>query len=317
MNTLSTFDGISCGKIASDRAELDTENYFASEIKPSAIKCSKFNNPHIIHLGDVEKIHYTNLGIEVDTGSSSMRVLNYYIDLLIGGSPCKGISGMNQNQEGLEHHESVLFFEYLRLLEQIRLVNPDVYFLMEGVHGNRKANKIITEKLGVKPININSKLLSAQNRPRYYWTNIPNVTQPKDLRLNTREILNRQTNDCLVADNRLKWLNSPSGQKSIERSYCKINPYPKAGCLLANGHSKWNENYIKMANGKYRYLLQSELEELQTLPPGYTSCLTYNEASDCIGDGWTVDIISHILSFLPDKFKKQGYKQTEKQLTLY
>ena len=95
---------------------------------------------------------------------------------------------------------------------------------------------------------------------------------------------------------RVKWLTSESGKKSVENGYTRVNPYPKSGCLTANGHRKWNENYL-LKDGVYRYLSQTEIEKLQTLPIGYTKMLSYDEAYDCIGDAWTVDIIAHILSF--------------------
>lgn len=276
LNLLSYFDGISCGRIAADRAGLKIENYFACEIKPHAIKCSKNNYPDIIHKGSVLEINLTELPL---------------IDLLIGGSPCKGISRLNKNQEGLAHKESKLFWEYVNALKSLRKRNPDILFLLENTHGNKEATDTITEVLGVNPISINSKLVSAQNRPRYYWTNIPGVIQPIDKNIITNDVFDYSGE--VVADNRIKWLTGESGINSVKSGYTRINPFPKSGCLTANGHKKWNENYL-LKDGVYRYLSQNELEKLQTLPIGYTDCLTYEEAYDCIGDGWTVDVIAHI-----------------------
>jgi DNA (cytosine-5)-methyltransferase 3A len=210
------------------------------------------------------------------------------IDLLIGGSPCKGISRLNKNQEGLEHSESRLFWEYIRLLDEVK----PKYYLLENTHGNKEATNTITETLGIKPISINSKLVSAQNRPRYYWTNIPDIKQPIDKGITTNDIFDYS--GVLADECRVKWLNSESGKKSVENGYTKVNPYPKSGCLTALGHKKWNENYL-YRDGVYRYLSQTEIEKLQTLPVGYTKILSYDEAYDCIGDGWTVDVIAHIL----------------------
>jgi len=276
INVLSLFDGMSCGRIALQRAGIEVENYFASEIKPHAIKVTQHNFPNTIQLGDVTKVKGSDLP---------------KIDLLIGGSPCKGISRLNKNQEGLEHAESKLFWEYVRLLEEVK----PKYFLLENTHGNKEATEIITETLGVKPISINSKLVSAQNRPRYYWTNIPGVKQPADKGITTKDVFEF---DGQIADKcRIDWLTNESGKKSILKGYTRVNPYPKSGCLTANGHRKWNENYL-LKDGVYRYLSQNELEKLQTLPIGYTSVLNYDEAYDCIGDGWTVDIIAHILKYV-------------------
>jgi DNA (cytosine-5)-methyltransferase 3A len=273
MNVLSLFDGISCGQIALNRANIPYDNYYASEIKPHAIKCTLDNYPNTIQLGDILNLKGSDLP---------------KIDLLIGGSPCKGISRLNKNQEGLEHSESRLFWEYIRLLDEVK----PKYYLLENTHGNKEATNTITETLGIKPISINSKLVSAQNRPRYYWTNIPDIKQPLDKGITTNDIFDYS--GVLADECRVRWLNSESGKKSVENGYTKVNPYPKSGCLTALGHKKWNENYL-YRDGVYRYLSQTEIEKLQTLPVGYTKILSYDEAYDCIGDGWTVDVIAHIL----------------------
>ena len=272
MNVLSLFDGISCGQIALNRANIPYDNYYASEIKPHAIKCTLDNYPNTIQLGDILNLKGSDLP---------------KIDLFIGGSPCKGISRLNKNQEGLEHSESRLFWEYIRLLDEVK----PKYYLLENTHGNKEATNTITETLGVNPISINSKLVSAQNRPRYYWTNIPDIKQPIDKGITTNDIFDYS--GVLADECRVKWLNSESGKKSVKNGYTKVNPYPKSGCLTALGHKKWNENYL-YRDGVYRYLSQTEIEKLQTLPVGYTKILSYNEAYDCIGDGWTVDVIAHI-----------------------
>ena len=279
INVLSYFDGISCGQIALERAGLEIENYFACEIKPHAIETTLINYPNTKHLGSVTEVDLNNLP---------------FIDLFIGGSPCKGISRLNKNQEGLEHSESKLFWVYVETLEKLRVKNPNIIFLLENTHGNKEATNTITEVLGVKPISINSKLVSAQNRPRYYWTNIPNITQPIDKGITTKDVFD-YTGE-LAHECRVKWLTNESGMKSIANGYTRVNPFPKSGCLTANGHRKWNENYL-LKDGVYHYLSQTEIEKLQTLPIGYTKILSYDEAYDCIGDGWTVDIIAHILSF--------------------
>jgi DNA (cytosine-5)-methyltransferase 3A len=273
MNVLSLFDGISCGQIALNRANIPYDNYYASEIKPHAIKCTLDNYPNTIQLGDILNLKGSDLP---------------KIDLFIGGSPCKGISRLNKNQEGLEHSESRLFWEYIRLLDEVK----PKYYLLENTHGNKEATNTITETLGIKPISINSKLVSAQNRPRYYWTNIPDIKQPLDKGITTNDIFDYS--GVLADECRIKWLNSESGKKSVKNGYTKVNPYPKSGCLTALGHKKWNENYL-YRDGVYRYLSQTEIEKLQTLPIGYTKILSYDEAYDCIGDGWTVDVIAHIL----------------------
>jgi DNA (cytosine-5)-methyltransferase 3A len=283
MNVLSLFDGMSCGQIALDRAGIAVDKYYASEIKPCAIDLVQKRYPNTIQLGDVR---------EIDT-------LPDWIDLLIGGSPCQGISRLNQNQEGLQHNESVLFWEFVRLLNLAREVNQNVYFLLENTPGKKEATNAITKELKRLPIKFNSAWVSAQNRPRLYWTNIPVNSLPKRLHLTTKDVFDEDMpDDLLVSEGRVKWLTNTSGIKSIDKGYTRVNPYPKSGCLTAKGHIKWNCNYL-LRDGKYRVLSIRELERLQTLPEGYCDGLTYEQAYDLIGDGWTIDIVSHIFRHLP------------------
>jgi site-specific DNA-cytosine methylase len=284
MNVLSLFDGMSCGRIALERAGIKIDRYYSSEIKEHAIKLVKERYPDTIHIGNV--INVKAIGIPSK------------INILIGGSPCKGISKLNQNQEGLIHDESILFWQYLRILNEIRITNPDVKFILENVPGQKEAIRTITKELEVRPIKLNSSLVSAQNRVRLYWTNIPVTSIPKNNHITTSDVFDSEMqDDLLLTEGRIKWLTSDSGKKSVEKGYTRINPYPKSGCITANGHKKWNENYI-YKNGQYRYLSIRELERLQTLPEGYCDGLTYDEAYDLIGDGWTVDIISHIFKHI-------------------
>lgn len=284
INVLSLFDGASCGQIALARVGKKVNRYIASEIKPHAIKHVGKLYPNTEYVGDVRNIIIENNLIK---GSQEI-ILDAPIDLLIGGSPCKGISRLNQKQEGLKHKESILFWEYVRILKELRKTNSNVQFLLENTHGNKEATSIITEVLGVEPISINSKLVSAQNRPRYYWTNIQGVIPPKDKNITTLDVF---TYDGEIApSNRIKWLEGESGKKSIQKGYTRVNPYPKSGCITANGHRKWNENYL-FKNGEYRFLSKNELEKLQTFPIGWSEGLNYDEAYDLIGDGWTIDVI--------------------------
>lgn len=279
MNILSLFDGMRCGHIAADKARLNVEKYYASEIKPHAIKVASANYPDDINLGDVTKWREWDLDWTK-------------IDLLIGGSPCKGISRLNKNQEGLDHQESKLFYCYFDILNHIKSANPSVKFLLENVHGQMDAVAEITRLLGVEKVSINSKLVSAQNRPRYYWLS-EKISAPKDLGITTNDIF--KFDGPLADDCRVRWLESESGKKSVSKGFTKINPFPKSGCITANGHKKWNENYL-LKDGVYKYLSISEIEALQTVPRGYCDCLSYDEAYDVLGDGWTVDVIAHIFS---------------------
>lgn len=168
---LSLFDGMSCGRIALERAGIKVDKYYASEVDKYSIKVSESNYADIIQLGDVKNIHYTNHGLEIDESGSSMRVIGTQIDLLIGGSPCQGFSYAGK-QLNFEDPRSKLFFEYVRLLREILLTNPNVKFMLENVCMKKEYQDIISENLGVQPVLINSSLVSAQNRKRLYWTNI-------------------------------------------------------------------------------------------------------------------------------------------------
>jgi len=169
MNVLSLFDGMSCGQIALNQLGIKVDNYYAAEIDKYAIEIAKKNYPNTIHLGDVTKIKGSDLP---------------QIDLLIGGSPCQGFSFAGK-QLNFDDPRSALFFEFVRLLKEC---NPK-YFLLENVRMKKEYQDVITEHLGVEPIMINSALVSAQNRVRLYWTNIPNITQPEDRGILLKDIL--------------------------------------------------------------------------------------------------------------------------------
>jgi site-specific DNA-cytosine methylase len=170
MNVLSLFDGMSCGQIALKKLGAKVDNYYASEIDKYAISIVEKNFPNTIHLGDVTKI--------------TSVPYNVKIDLLIGGSPCQGFS-KSGNRLNFEDPRSKLFFEFVRIL---KLTKPK-YFMLENVVMNKESRDIISEYLGVEPIEINSNLVSAQSRRRLYWTNIPNVTVPEDKGIVIRDIL--------------------------------------------------------------------------------------------------------------------------------
>ncbi len=192
INVLSLFDGMSCGQIALERAGIKVKNYFASEIDKYAIKVTQSNYPNTVQLGDVTKVNSSNLP---------------KIDLLIGGSPCQGFSFAGK-QLNFEDIRSKLFFEYVRLLKEI---NPK-YFLLENVRMKKESKDIISEYLGVEPIEINSALVSAQNRKRLYWTNTLNVGQPEDKGILLKDIIE-------------------NGLIDRDKSYCVDANYFKGGNL--------------------------------------------------------------------------------------
>lgn len=272
INVLSLFDGMSCGKIALERAGVKVNNYFASEIDKHAIAVTKHNYPNTIHVGDVTKLK-----------SSSLPK----IDLLIGGSPCQSISNLG-DRSGL-YGKSALFFEWLRLKEE---TNPK-YFLLENVVGNKKSIQQITDLVGVEPVLFNSNLVSAQNRARLYWTNI-DFRLPENKGIVLKDVLDKEPSSCsTLSESRLKWLLSDKGQMSVSKKYSAIDPI-KANCLTARSDASWNCNYVTR-NGVITKLSPEEYEKLQTVPVGYTSTARTSERYRMLGNGWTVDVIAHIL----------------------
>lgn len=186
MNVLSLFDGISCGQVALQRAGIPVEKYYASEVDKYAIQITQKNFPNTIQLGDVKQVWARNLP---------------KIDLLIGGSPCQDLSIAKNNRQGLNGARSGLFWHYVRLL---RTCKPK-YFLLENVASMPKeAKDIISRETGVEPILINSALVSAQQRRRYYWTNIPNITQPEDKGIMLKDVL--ETGNGIAVENMGKTL---------------------------------------------------------------------------------------------------------------
>lgn len=313
INVLSCFDGISCGMVALERAGINVDKYYASEIDKNAIAISKQNYKNIIRLGDVTKWK------EWDIDWSQ-------IDLLIGGSPCQGFSraGMCLN---FNDPRSKLFFEYVNILNKIKQNNPNVMFLLENVKMKNEWRDVITSYLGVQPIEINSKLVSGQNRPRVYWTNIPDVKLPQDKSINLIDILEDiPINDTYIEKDGIFFDPSISeASRNLVKNIngeIRVSQSTRTGYIVAeNGDginisfptsksrrgrviSKKSStldcacNICVLHNGAIRRLTQTELEKLQTLPEGYTSGFSKTIAQKAIGNGWTVDVIAHIFNNL-------------------
>lgn len=276
INVLSLFDGMSCGQIALERAGIRVNNYFASEIDKHAIKVTMHNYPNTSQIGDVTKVKAGDLP---------------KIDLLIGGSPCQSISNLGDGS-GLDG-KSGLFFEYVRLLKEL---DPK-YFLLENVVGSKKAIKTITEVIGVEPILFNSNLVSGQNRARYYWTNIK-FDLPRDKGIKLKDILDNNPNEtCELTQGRFNWLTSDKGIQCVKKRYAAIDP-EKANCLTARSDASWNCNYVTRADFGLTKLTCEEYEKLQTVPVGYTRTAKTSERYKMLGNGWTVDVIAHILKHM-------------------
>ena len=284
MKVLSLFDGISCGMVALERAGIPVEQYFAYEIEPNAIKISRKNYPSIIHCGDVTTADFTQ----------------YRGSLVIGGSPCQSLSIIQAHKRKNLNGKSKLFFEFVRALEEVQ----PKYFLFENVASmNDESKSVISELLGCEPILINSNCFSAQDRPRYYWTNIPvNIDSLKESVLSLCDIMQKDVPEKY-------FYNYPLENLDMSRKVCAhmvhnnlemhrrvYNPAHKVGCLTAvcggNQHRKVFDN------GRARKLTPIEYERLQTLPDNYTAGVSDGARYKAIGNGWTVDVIAYILKNL-------------------
>lgn len=304
MNVLSLFDGGSFGKVALERANIKVEKYISSEIKKNAIKVSKANHKNIIRVGDITKLSYKNNILFSEFGEFNIGK----IDMIIGGSPCQDFSRAknfdynNEDKYGLNGNKSSLFYEFLRLLNEVK----PKYFLLENVRMKKESRKELDEYLGVKGLDINSNLVSFQNRPRIYWTNIPNVEKPKDKNINFQDFKDKDYEYCKKfkvnkTPSRIKMWNNGKGKTDI-KSCPNITNAQKIGCLTRKQDRAPNSGLIEFDNF-CRFLTTREQELAQTAPVGYCDCLSKNQAQDILGDGWTVDVIAHIFSFLPEEYK--------------
>ena len=295
MNVLSLFDGMSCGQIALERVGIKVDKYYASEIKRHAIQVTMKNYPDTIQVGDVTKVNSSDLP---------------KIDLLGGGSLCQDFSQANKVREGYKGDKSSLFFEYVRLLKEC---NPK-YFLLENVRMKKEHEDFISNKLGVKPIIINSSLVSAQLRHRLYWTNIPNITQPEDKKIILNDVL-----DCGYSDRYKARVLLESDSRPLKSPIKMAHRYFNTGftTLIFKNKEHFYEvkkhfdlhfkgktakeidliskNIDLSIYGGVRYLTKNEREKCQTMPEKYTEILSDNDASCVLGDGWTVDVVAHIL----------------------
>lgn len=295
MVVLSLFDGISCGQVALERAGIAISEYHASEIDKFAIQITQKHFPNTKQIGNVKELDVTGK----------------HYDLLIGGSPCQNLSRAVINDEnhnqGLDGENSSLFYDYVRILRQLKETNPHIRFMLENVESmSQKDKEIISETLGVEPIEINSSLFSAQDRKRYYWTNISVPELPEDSPLVMKDIM-EPAEDVTEKEGRMKfWYD------------CNFTRTENSGRLVAtldiNGHDILKRVYSKehksptlttcgggntqakvMQDGKPRKLTPLEYERLQTLPDNYTSSVSNSQRYKTIGNGWTVDVIAHIL----------------------
>lgn len=282
MKVLSLFDGISCGMVALERADIEVDRYVAYEIDNNAIKVSKKNYTQIEHKGNV-----------IDADFRKYRGF----DLLIGGSPCTfwSIAKGNNREISPDGIGGQLFMQYKRALEE----SVCKYFLYENnysIHQNIK--NFISDNLGVQPIIINSALLSAQNRKRCYWTNIPGVKIPEDKHIMLNDIIDFSQHNFRPVGN---WVYSYWGGKQKIEMLKNINS--KKSYTLTTSKTHPRGYYLSEDKQKYCNLTVNDFELLQTLPKGYVDSVDIKESAKykAIGNGWTVDVISHIFKYLKDE----------------
>jgi DNA (cytosine-5)-methyltransferase 3A len=313
---LSLFDGISCGMVAMERAGIPVEEYSAFEIDKFASGISQKNYPGIKRFGDVF--------------DGNFKDFKGY-DVLLGGSPCTYWSIAKNNREiSPDGKGGELFMQYIRALED----SGCKYFLYENNNSIHKDIKdFISKKLGVQPIMINSALVSAQHRKRCYWTNIPDITQPENKGILVRNILvsDADSYECPVITSHYR---DVIEKLNPDKSYClcardykgfgkqsmngvltpiRIGTYGNGGqgqriysvygksiALSANGGGQGARTglyKVDLPDGEYiiRRLSPVEAERLQTLPDNYTAGFSDSQRYKCLGNGWTVDVIAHIL----------------------
>lgn len=291
MKVLSLFDGISCGMVALERAGIPVERYVAYEIEPNAIKISHKNYPQIEHCGDVTKADFTQY---------------QGFDAVFAGSPCQSLSITTGKNRTHLQGKSRLFWEFVRALEEVK----PRYFLFENVASmNEESKRTISEVLGCQPIFIDSEDFSAQTRERLYWTNIPvNLSHTK-----SKAVLG----DILQGDVPEKYFyNCGFDFLGFDKTVCAIlhinghdilkrvnSPYAKCQTLtcVSGGHQQKKV----LVDGRCRKLTPIEYERLQTLPDNYTAGVSDGARYTACGNGWTVDVIAHILTYL-----KEGSAET-------
>lgn len=288
INVLSLFDGMSCGQIALERAGIEVDKYFASEINEKAIRVTQNNYPNTIQLGNVLNVKSEHLP---------------KIDLLIGGSPCQGFSiagkGLNFKDE-----RSKLFFEFVRLKNEL---NP-TYFLLENVKMKDEIADEIDKLLGVKRVYIDSRDFTGHIRKRYYWTNIPiDDWNKKDLKIkdiidpnipfdkDMNFFLGRTVYNPSMSYDGIITIN-PRDNKG-KQTWQRGRVYDIEGNCPTICASLFDLNITK-DHSTYRKLTIEECEKLQGVPIGYTSCVKKNDAGEMLGNGWTVDVIAHIFKNL-------------------
>lgn len=283
VKVLSLFDGISCGYIALNRAEIKIDRYVAFEVDATAIRVSKNNFPEIEHMGNVSEADFTEFK-------------NF--DIVIGGSPCSWWSNARQNRKDIERKPDGMGYDlFCEFVRAVRETNCK-YFLYENNYSiAQEIKEQISADLGTDFVTINSALLSAQNRKRCYWSNFP-IKQPTDQKIMLSDVIPGARNGAAQRNQKTKQGLLP---------FLNIRKDGKSNCLIAYMANK--NCRVELADGTTRPLSAEEFEILQTLPVGYTDCLAESKRKSVIALGWTVDVIAHIFNELKVNFENEGGMQ--------
>lgn len=271
---------MSCGRLALEGLQKKIDAYYASEIDKFAIKNTQHNFPDTIQLGDIR--NWRNWDIDWSG-----------IELVLAGSPCQGFSRLGR-KKGLDDERSGLIYVFFDVLNYVRLNNPNVKFLLENVKMDVNIESFISNTLGVRPIIINSALVSAQNRVRMYWTNINSgkIPQPVDRKLLLKDIITVNANSKYYLTKYTTYrimVECPKSARSImDKSKCLTT-----GC----GRNIGGKGVYLVQNGGIRRFTVRECARLQTIPEDYEFVVPEGEAYKLIGNGWTVEVIKHILSY--------------------
>ena len=285
MIAISLFNGMNTLREAMEREGIPVEIYYSSEIKPCAIKLTQYNYPDTIQLGDIN--NWRNWDIDWSK-----------VDFIGSGSPCQDLSVCG-TYYGLQGSRSSLFYVFIEILEHCRKYNPKVLFLQENVGSANKLDiGIMSRLLGVYPVRINSSLLTAQLRDRYYWTNIKTTTSMFDIITDIPQPTDKKITFQSILE---------SGTTNRKKSTALMERYQ--GAFSVNEKEENWQKYLKRRddigmcpiaydNGLIRTLTKTEMCRLQGFPDNYCETISKNETASLLGDGWTLPIIQHILSFI-------------------
>jgi DNA-cytosine methyltransferase len=321
MNVVSLFNGMNTGRQALENIGIKVNKYYSSEIKPYAIELTQHHFPDTIQVGDVTKWKEWDIDWK-------------NIDLILSGSPCQDLSAAGK-RAGINGSKSSLFFVFVDILNHIKSLNPNVLFLQENVGSASKLDVgIMSRALGVYPVRINSSLVTAQLRDRYYWSNIrtkatifdliTDIPQPKDRGIMFKDIITdgyveRVKGNAMLESDYKHFIKDKLKQDIyIKKRIIKGKQTPnlvyvdkdKHTCLNTGSGSNGTQRYLKHRNETtgmitliycneiVRTVNQIEMERLQGFPDGYTSILSKAKAGSLLGDGWTLPVIEHIFSFI-------------------